>query len=124
MTNDVGAEDRENGGPFVSNHLRDMLGVYIIHTLTTAQKSLLSQVCRVIKLVLVMPTTNATSERSFSALCRVKSYLRNTMSQQRLNNLMLLQVHKGITDAINLKAIASEFIGDSEHRLMIFGKFQ
>ena len=25
MTNDVGAKDRENGGPFVSNHLRDML---------------------------------------------------------------------------------------------------
>ena len=37
-------------------------------SLTTAQKSLLSQVCRVIELVLVMPATNATSERSFSAL--------------------------------------------------------
>ena len=71
-----------------------------------------------------MPATNATSERSFSALHRVKSYVRSTMSQQRLNNLMLLHVHKGITDGINLKAIASEFIGNSEHRLMIFGKFQ
>ena len=29
-------------------------------SLTSAQKSLLSQVCRVIKLVLVMPATNAT----------------------------------------------------------------
>ena len=66
-----------------------------------------------------MPATNVTSERSFSALRRVKSYLQNTMSQQRLNNLMLLHVHKGITDAINLKAIASEFIGDSEHRLKL-----
>ena len=92
-------------------------------SLTTAQKSLLSQVCLVIKLVLVMPATNATSERSFSALRRVKSYLRSTMSQQRLNNLMLLHVHKGITDIINMKDIASEFIGDSEHRLKIFGKF-
>ena len=68
----------------------------------------------------------ATSERSFSALRRVKRYLRSIYyeSAKIKNNLMLLHVHKGITDAINLKAIASEFIGDSEHRLMIFGKFQ
>ena len=63
---------------------------------------------------LFFPATNATSERSFSALRRVKSYLPSTMCQQRLNNLMLLHVHEGITDAIN---IASEFIGDSEHLL-------
>ena len=69
-----------------------------------------------------MPATNAKTERSFSALRRVKSYLRSTMSQQRLNNLMLLHVHKGITD-INMKDIANEFIGDSEHRLKIFAKF-
>ena len=67
-----------------------------------------------------MPATNATSERSFSALRRVKNYLRSTMTQQRLNNLMVLHVHKDITDQIELKAVATEFVADSEHRLNIF----
>lgn len=69
-----------------------------------------------------MPATNATLERSFSALRGVKTFLRSTMSQQRLNNLMLLHVHvhKDVTDTLELKDIANEFIGDSEHRLKIF----
>lgn len=54
--------------------------------LTEAEKQLLSEVCRLLELILVMPATNAVSERSFSALRRIKTYLRSTMSQVRLNN--------------------------------------
>ena len=53
-----------------------------------------------------MPATNVTSERSFSALRRVKSYLRSTMSQQRMNNLMLLHVHKDLTDSLDVVGVA------------------
>ena len=67
-----------------------------------------------------MPASNATSERSFSALRRVKSYLRSTLGQQRLNNLMVLHVHKDMADEIDLQKIATEFIGGSEHRLNSF----
>ena len=49
-----------------------------------------------------MPATNAESERSFSAVRRIKSYLRSTMSQQRLNHLMVLHVHSDHTDKFNL----------------------
>ena len=52
-------------------------------------RSLLSEVVKLVKLILVMPATNATSERSFSALKRVKTFLRSTMTQSRLNHLML-----------------------------------
>lgn len=90
-------------------------------SLSAAQKSLLSQVCNALKIILVMPATNSTSERSFSALRRVKTYVRSTMTQQRLNNLMVLQ---DITDSMNLKNIANEFVGNSEHRLRIFGYFK
>lgn len=77
-----------------------------------------------ITLILVMPATNATSERSFSALCRVKSYLRSTMSQARLNSLMILHVHKDLTDQLNLIEVANEFVENKpDHRLRIFGKF-
>ena len=49
-----------------------------------------SEVIKLLKMTLVMPATNAISERSFSALKRVKTYLRTTMIQLRPNHLMLL----------------------------------
>ena len=44
---------------------------------------LLSEVATVLKLILVLPATNAQSERVFSALKVVETYLRNTMTQAR-----------------------------------------
>ena len=72
------------------------------------------------KLVLVMPATNATSERSFSAMRRVKSYLRLTMGQERLNYLMTLHVHKESADSLNLVQIANEFVSVNESRQRLF----
>ena len=92
---------------------------------STAEQSAFSQVWILMKLLLVMPATNATSERSFSALRRVKNYLRSTMTQSRLNNLMILHVHKDQTDCLSLSSIAQEFV-DNNHdvRHRIFGSFQ
>ena len=69
-----------------------------------------------ISLVLVMPATNAVSERSFSCLRCLKSYLRATMSQSRLNNVMVLHVHKNLTDKLALVDIGNNFISGSSHR--------
>ena len=91
--------------------------------LSPSEQGLLDQVYQVLRLVLVMPATNSSSERSFSALRRVKSYLRSTMTQQRLNNLMILHVYKEQTDGLILKDVANEFVGNSQHRKNIFGKF-
>ena len=78
---------------------------------------------KLMKIILVMPATNATSERSFSALKRVKTYLRSTMKQSRLNHLMILHVHKEMSDSLNLVDCANDFVGSNEHRLRVFGKF-
>ena len=67
---------------------------------TPSQCDLMSQVSKLVKLLLVMPATNAESERSFSAVRHIKMHLHATMSrsQQCLNHLMLLHVHKSQTD--------------------------
>ena len=70
-----------------------------------------------------MPATNSVSERSFSALRRVKTYLRNTMTQTRLNSIMVIHVHKNVTEKLNLVDITNEFVAGSEHWLTIFRKF-
>ena len=91
--------------------------------MSRAEKSLLSEVILVMKLILVMPATNASSERSFSALRRVKSYLRSTMTQERLNHLMVLLVHKERTDHLALRDVANDFVSKSERRKQVFGNF-
>ena len=45
------------------------------------------------------------------------------MGPERSNNLMLLHIHKELTDDLDLKDIATEFNSRSEHRLSILGKF-
>ena len=64
-----------------------------------AQQQLFNQV---LKLIFVMLATNACSERSFSAKCRIKTYLRSTMQQGRLNHLMDIYIHKELTDKLNI----------------------
>ena len=56
-----------------------------LQKLSSAQKELMKEVIILAKLILIMPATNSTSERSFSALRRLKTYLRSTMGQERLN---------------------------------------
>ena len=89
---------------------------YIL-SLSLRERALLSEVCTILELILVLPSTNAVSERSFSAMRRVKTYLRSTMRQERLNNLLTLHVHKDHTDELDLMAVANEFVSHSEHRL-------
>ena len=48
-------------------------------SLSSGHTDLMSQVSRLMQLVLVIPATNAASKRSFSALRQVKSYLRSTI---------------------------------------------
>ena len=49
-------------------------------TLSPGVRMSITQVCSLVRLLLVKPATNAVSERSASALRRVKSYLRTTMT--------------------------------------------
>ena len=64
----------------------------------------------------VMPATNAVSERSLSTLKRIKTYLRSTMGESRLNHLMLLHVHKELADSNGMVEVANLFVGDKQRR--------
>ena len=95
----------------------------IVIGMSSAEKTLFSQVVKLLRLLLVMPATNAVSERSFSSMCRIKTYLRSTMSQERLNSTMVLHIHKDCTDKLNLKSIANEFCTKSDSRKLKFPTF-
>ena len=56
-------------------------------------------------------------------LKRVKTYLRSTTGDSRLNHLMMLHVHKDRTDALTLVDVANNFVGEKENRKQLFVKF-
>ena len=95
----------------------------VLKSLSVAQRGLINMVCLAFQLLLVMPATNATSESSFSALKRIKTYLRSTMSQARLNHLMVLHYHQDFTDSPDMKLVANDFISAHESRMSVFAKF-
>ena len=95
---------------------------YIL-SLSPYERDLMSEVVTVLKLIMVLPSTNAVSERSFSALKRFKTYLGSTMKQDRFNHLLLLHVHKDRTDSLLLTHLAEQFVSSSKHRLSVFGRF-
>ena len=78
-------------------------------------RHVLSQIEVLLKVLLIMPATNTSSERSFSALRRIKNYLRSTMKQERLNDVMVLNVHKDKTDSLDLNCCCNDFVSGSEH---------
>ena len=86
-------------------------------------KVMLEEIHKLLRLYFTIPITSSSSERAFSTLRRVLTYLRSTMTQERLNNCMLLHVHKDITDSLNLQDIATAFITAKNERLRYFGMF-
>ena len=97
--------------------------VRYVQELNPGKKALLSQVFQLAQHCLVMPASNGVSERSFSVLIRIKTYLRNTMTQNRLNHTMCLNIHTETLMQINLKEILNEFVDSSDRRKKVFAKF-
>ena len=52
---------------------------------------------------------NCTGERSFSTLNRIKSYLRSTMGERKLNNLSILSIESEFFESMNTETIIENF---------------
>ncbi|XP_060882145.1 zinc finger MYM-type protein 1-like [Metopolophium dirhodum] len=77
---------------FHQTHIYKLLEYLRETDLTTV----LPQVTKLCALILTIPATSASAERSFSALKRIKTYLRNNQTQNRLSNLSLLSIEKEV----------------------------
>ena len=59
---------------------------------------------------------NSTAWYHFFCMLRcMKTYLRSTMKQERLNSIMTLHINKELTDKLELLEIANDFISKSSH---------
>ncbi|KAK3218741.1 hypothetical protein Dsin_012711 [Dipteronia sinensis] len=64
---------------------------------------------RLIRLVLTLPVSTATTERAFSAMKLIKTSLRSKMEDVFLANCLVVYVEREITDTIDLDSIIDEF---------------
>ncbi|XP_028044431.1 zinc finger MYM-type protein 1-like [Rhopalosiphum maidis] len=69
-----------------------------------------------IQLFITIPTNSASCERSFSCLRRLKTYLRTTMGQSRLNSLGILQIERERSSLIDKDLVIEKFSAAAECR--------
>ncbi|KAJ4430706.1 hypothetical protein ANN_19297 [Periplaneta americana] len=89
------------------------------HIMKNNLQETFSEVTKLLKIMITTPMTTSEPERCFSSLKRIKTFLRNTMSQDRLTALALLSVEKKLVadmEGFNSKVIDS-FCNNKERRM-------
>ncbi|XP_050378235.1 uncharacterized protein LOC126795437 [Argentina anserina] len=71
------------------------------------------------KLLLTIHVTVACAERSFSKLKLIKSYLRSTMSQERLNGLAMLSIEKELAEKLESSCLIDIFASKNARRAIL-----
>ena len=72
------------------------------------------------RIMLTIPVTVASAERSFSKLKLLKSYLRSTMTQERLNDLAMIALESDMLEKIDYERIIEDFISKNAQRIKLF----
>ncbi|KAL9145556.1 hypothetical protein ABFS82_13G051800 [Erythranthe guttata] len=72
------------------------------------------------RILLTVPVTVAFAERSFSKLKLLKSYLRSTMSQERLNGLAILSIEKHITGKLDFTSLIDKFAAKKARKIIFY----
>lgn len=75
-------------------------------------------IMKLLKIYFSMPCSVASGERSFSALRRLKTWLRNTMSEERLSSLAI--IHVNYSFQIDPENVINRFATKSKNRKMEF----
>jgi hypothetical protein len=72
------------------------------------------------RILLTIPVTVASAERSFSKLKLLKSYLRSTMTQERLSGLAMIAIENDILEKVSYEDLIEDFISRNARRMSRF----
>ncbi|KAF0773673.1 Uncharacterized protein FWK35_00000090, partial [Aphis craccivora] len=79
---------------------------------------MLSEFSKLLQIALTILISSCTAEKSFSALRRLKTFLRSTMTQNRLNDIAILHVHRN--EDVDIEKVANTFINKAKVRQNTF----
>ncbi|KAG7609755.1 hypothetical protein ISN44_As05g018300 [Arabidopsis suecica] len=71
------------------------------------------------RVLLTIPVLVASAERSFSKLKLIKSYLRSSMSQERLSDLAILSIERALVREVDFERLANDFVGKKGKRITL-----
>ncbi|KAK2703571.1 52 kDa repressor of the inhibitor of the protein kinase-like [Artemia franciscana] len=86
-----------------------------VQSLAECECGIFPNIYKLLSIFCVIPTSTACVERSFSSIKRIKTYLRSRMSEDRLNGLTLLNVHRDVL--VSVDEILEKFAISSPRRL-------
>jgi hypothetical protein len=87
-----------------------------IDGLDECDRDLFPNVHILLKMLALLPVSTASVERSFSNLKLIKSYIRNTICENRLNGLALLFIHRELALQITNDQVIDHFVGSGNAR--------
>ena len=95
----------------------------LLMSLDPVTQLLFSEVIKLITLIQCQPISAASSERSFSCLRRLKTWLRTNMTQKRLTHLCLLTVHRDRVAQLDMQQLMKYFCSKTPERSSVLGCF-
>ena len=85
-----------------------------LNALNVCDRNVLPLTFRLLRIEASQPSTTAAAERSFSALRRIKTWLRSTTGQDRLSGLALMYIHPELIPSAD--EIVTEFFARKRRR--------
>ena len=79
----------------------------------------MSTIDKLLHLVLTLPITSSSAERSFSTMKRIKSVSRSTMSNDRLDNLAIISVEKELSSSISIPKVVEKYAASADRRIQL-----
>ncbi|KAL4083513.1 hypothetical protein QTP88_028829 [Uroleucon formosanum] len=87
------------------------------HAFEIDKKEIYPNITIALQIFLTLPVSVASAERSFSKLKLIKNYLRNTMKQQRLNNLSIISIEHQRASSISFEEIIKTFAAKKSRKI-------
>ncbi|GMI88110.1 hypothetical protein like AT1G19260 [Hibiscus trionum] len=86
----------------------------------TRKSEIYPLVYRVVTLILTLPVSTVTTERSFSAMNIIKNKLHNKIEDEFLSNCLLIYIEKEIAETFDVDSIISDFCDMKERRVSFY----
>ena len=86
-------------------------------TIKKVDENIFPLISKILKLLMLIPATSATVERTHSSLKFVKNYLPSTMSEDRMNALMLLYIHEDLS--LNYDQVIDDFARRNPRKMLL-----
>ena len=91
----------------------------LLHIKNSNLSDSFSETVKLLEILITIPMCSTEAERTFSSLKRIKTYLRNTMGQSRLNSLSVISIGRDLINSYSgfSEEVINLFINKKERRM-------